>query len=80
MVASAGNEGLSGNPVEYPAAVEGILDRLGATLAPLALFSVGYQLRLADLEGRVGALSVGRSRRSAPWYRIRRPVPDRRRT
>src|SRR3712207_9115112 len=46
-------------PVEYPAPVEGILERLGATLAPLALFSVGYQLRLADLEGRLRALSVG---------------------
>lgn len=46
-------------PVDYPAAVEGILDRLGATLAPLALFSVGYQLRLADLEGRLRALSMG---------------------
>jgi predicted permease len=46
-------------PIEYPAVVESIMERLGATLAPLALFSVGYQLRLADLEGRLRALSMG---------------------
>jgi predicted permease len=28
-------------------------------LAPLALVSVGYQLRLGDLEGRIPALTVG---------------------
>ncbi len=46
-------------PVDYPAVVESLLDRLGGTLAPLALFSVGYQLRLVDLKGRLRALSVG---------------------
>jgi predicted permease len=46
-------------PVDYPAVVESLLDRLGGTLAPLALFSVGYQLRLVHLKGRLRALSVG---------------------
>ena len=32
-----------------------------ATLAPLALVSVGYQLRLAELRGRLAALSAGRA-------------------
>src|SRR5262249_13389075 len=32
---------------------------LGATLAPLALVSVGYQLRFADLAGRIPALTLG---------------------
>lgn len=46
-------------PVEYPEGVEIVLAKLGATLAPLALVSVGYQLRLADLKGKVSAVSTG---------------------
>jgi predicted permease len=47
------------NPFEYPAGVEIVLGKLGATLAPLALVSVGYQLRLAELRGKLAALSAG---------------------
>jgi hypothetical protein len=36
-----------------------VLAKLGTTLAPLALVSVGYQLRLAELRGRLAALSAG---------------------
>lgn len=43
----------------YPAAVVTVLDRLGATLTPLALVSVGFQLRLDDLRGVWPALSAG---------------------
>jgi predicted permease len=46
-------------PVEFPPGFEQLLGRLGATLAPLALLSVGYQLRFADLKGRVPALTLG---------------------
>jgi malate permease and related proteins len=45
--------------IEMPPGVEQILGRLGATLAPLALVSVGYQLRLSDVRGRLPALTVG---------------------
>jgi predicted permease len=46
-------------PLEYPAGLEVVLGKLGGTLAPLALVSVGYQLRLAELRGRFAALSAG---------------------
>ena len=46
-------------PFPYPAGAELVLGKLGATLAPLALVSVGYQLRLAELKGRLAALSTG---------------------
>lgn len=46
-------------PIEFPTPLEGGLERLGATLAPLALFSVGYQLRLGDLDGRLLPLAIG---------------------
>jgi len=46
-------------PVEFPEGLDQLLSRLGATLAPLALVSVGYQLRLADLAGRIPALTLG---------------------
>jgi malate permease and related proteins len=45
--------------VEFPVWFEQLLDRLGATLTPLALVSVGYQLRFADLQGRIPALTLG---------------------
>lgn len=46
-------------PFEYPEGVEHTLERLGTTLTPLALVSVGLQLRLKELNGRLGKLSVG---------------------
>lgn len=46
-------------PIDFPAGLEEMLGRLGATLAPLALVSVGYQLRLSDLRGRLSALTFG---------------------
>jgi malate permease and related proteins len=46
-------------PIEFPADLTQLLGRLGATLAPLALVSVGYQLRLGDLKGRLSALTFG---------------------
>jgi predicted permease len=46
-------------PIEFPGGFEELLSRLGSTLAPLALVSVGYQLRLGDLKGRISALTLG---------------------
>jgi malate permease and related proteins len=46
-------------PLDYPGGLEVVLGKLGGTLAPLALVSVGYQLRLAELRGRFAALSAG---------------------
>jgi predicted permease len=46
-------------PFAYPYWLEVVLEDLGATLAPLALVSVGYQLRLAELRGRLGTLCAG---------------------
>jgi predicted permease len=45
--------------IDFPVGLEHLLDRLGSTLTPLALVSVGYQLRLADIKGRVPALTLG---------------------
>jgi predicted permease len=46
-------------PIYFPVGLEHLLDRLGSTLTPLALVSVGYQLRLADIKGRISALTLG---------------------
>jgi malate permease and related proteins len=46
-------------PIDFPADLQQLLGRLGATLAPLALVSVGYQLRLGDFAGRLAALTLG---------------------
>jgi len=46
-------------PVAYPEWLETLLKRLGGTLVPLALVSVGYQLRLSAIRGRVGLLGLG---------------------
>lgn len=46
-------------PVEYPAWAEAILKPLGQTLAPLALVSVGLQLRLGELRGNRSTLAMG---------------------
>jgi hypothetical protein len=46
-------------PVDYPEWLVGVLRRLGDTLAPLALVSVGLQLRLDKLSGIKVPLSIG---------------------
>ena len=48
-------------PVAYPPIVSEILTRLGGTLAPLALVSVGLQLRLGVLRGRYTPVACGLS-------------------
>ena len=50
---------LAVHPLAFPAGFDQLLERLGSTLVPLALVSVGYQLRLADLKGRMSALTAG---------------------
>lgn len=46
-------------PVEYPIWFNAVLRRLGDTLAPLALFSVGYQLNPVHFKGNVLNLFIG---------------------
>jgi hypothetical protein len=46
-------------PIDYPEWLIGVLRRLGDTLAPLALVSVGLQLRLDQLGGIRVPLSIG---------------------
>ena len=46
-------------PLDYPAWFSGLLHRLGDTLAPLALFSVGYQLNPVHLKGNTLNLCLG---------------------
>lgn len=46
-------------PLAYPSWFVGVLQRLGSTLAPLALFSVGFQFRPSHLSGRSGLLAAG---------------------
>ena len=46
-------------PVDYPAWASSVLARLGGTLAPLALVSVGLQLRLGALPGNRAPLAMG---------------------
>ena len=46
-------------PVTYPVWATSVLARLGGTLAPLALVSVGLQLRLGELKGNRGPLVMG---------------------
>jgi malate permease and related proteins len=47
------------SPLPYPPLVNDILTRLGSTLAPLALVSVGLQLRLGVLRGRCAPVAWG---------------------
>jgi len=44
-------------PLSYPPLVTSVLARLGGTLAPLALVSVGLQLRLGELSGNCSLLA-----------------------
>jgi hypothetical protein len=46
-------------PLAYPGWLEELLRRLGDMLTPLALFSVGFQLRLGAVGRRAGVLALG---------------------
>src|SRR5262249_46680225 len=46
-------------PFEYPIWIDELLKRLGATLVPIALVSVGYQLQLSYVRGTSLALAAG---------------------
>ena len=46
-------------PFEYPTWIDDLLKRLGATLVPIALVSVGYQLQLSYVRGKAYALALG---------------------
>ena len=46
-------------PLEFPPPLDDALARVGDTLAPLALLSVGLQLRLGALRSQAGLLSIG---------------------
>jgi hypothetical protein len=46
-------------PWDWPTWVDVVLGRLGDMLTPLALFSVGFQLRPSGVKGRVRALALG---------------------
>jgi predicted permease len=48
-------------PWGFPVWVDTVLERLGALLTPLALFSVGLQLRLTGVSHRLPALALGLS-------------------
>jgi malate permease and related proteins len=50
---------LLARPWEWPGWLEVVLERMGGMLTPLALFSVGFQLRLSGLRGRRRALALG---------------------
>lgn len=51
--------GFALQPVTYPAWFEGVLSRLGATLTPLAMISVGLTLRFDDVRGNLRGLFIG---------------------
>lgn len=46
-------------PMEYPAWLTSVLKRMGDTMAPLALLSIGFQLRLGHLAGNGRNLAIG---------------------
>lgn len=46
-------------PFDYPGWLDNLLNRLGGTLVPLALVSVGYQMQLSEVHGRGTQLAVG---------------------
>ena len=46
-------------PVTYPAWFDALLRRLGATLVPLALVSVGYQIQWSAVRGKLRELGMG---------------------
>ena len=51
--------GFALQPIAYPEGLEAILSRLGDTLTPLALVSVGMTLRFRDLKGNGRDLVIG---------------------
>lgn len=46
-------------PLAYPEWLVPVLQKLGDTLTPLALVSVGFQLRLSALKGEIKPLAIG---------------------
>ncbi|MFL5345351.1 MAG: AEC family transporter [Hyalangium sp.] len=46
-------------PWAFPDWLDALLERLGSTLTPLTLFSVGFQLQLQGIRSRAGALALG---------------------
>ena len=48
-------------PMTYPAWLDSLLRRLGATLVPLALVSVGYQIQWSAIRGKARELGLGLS-------------------
>jgi predicted permease len=46
-------------PIDYPSWLDDLFKRLGATLIPIALVSVGYQLQLSHVRGKLFPLAVG---------------------
>jgi malate permease and related proteins len=46
-------------PFDFPVWFDDLLKRLGATLVPIALVSVGYQLQLSYVRGKASALAAG---------------------
>ena len=46
-------------PLPFPGWLEAVLQKLGDTLTPLALASVGFQLRFASFRRHLGPLSLG---------------------
>ena len=46
-------------PVDYPKEMVSILEKLGSTLTPLALLSVGFQLRLTHFKTNKTELAIG---------------------
>lgn len=46
-------------PMEYPAWLTIVLKRMGDTMAPLALLSIGFQLRLGHIAGNGRNLAIG---------------------
>jgi hypothetical protein len=50
---------LAALPLAYPQWLTDVLSRLGETLVPLALVSVGFQLRLDQLDGIKVPLAIG---------------------
>jgi predicted permease len=47
------------HPWGFPGWLDATLERLGSTLTPLTLFSVGFQLQLVGLRSRARALALG---------------------
>ncbi|MBF0291622.1 MAG: AEC family transporter [Nitrospinae bacterium] len=46
-------------PMDFPFWAEDVLSKLGATLPPLALLSVGFALRLSHIRGQEASLAIG---------------------